>query len=353
MITDDMGGVNMNQPNHATQSTGHTDDELGSDQRLSLDGALRGEAPHILAALYKFVELDDIEGLKIKLLEEMQRLEIKGTILLAAEGINGTISGARAELDHFLSFLRSDARFSDLSHKESYAFDEPFHRAKVNLKREIVTMGIEGVDPNKIVGTYVAPREWNELISDPKTILIDTRNDYEYRIGSFRGAVNPKTEAFREFPSWVEEHHEELSEKPKVAMFCTGGIRCEKATAYLKEKGFEEVYHLQGGILKYLEEVEEQESLWDGECFVFDERVSVGHNLVPGQYDLCHGCRSPITEEEKQSARYEPGVCCPHCYDKISAERKSGFRERHRQIQLARARGERHVGQKMPRDTTR
>jgi UPF0176 protein len=318
------------------------------DHELDLKDALKGEAPYILAALYKFVRLDDFEELKPKYLNEMNRLEVKGSLLLATEGINGTIAGAREPLNQFLDFLKSDPRLQDLTHKESYALEEPFHRAKVNLKREIVTMGVPDVNPNKVVGTYVPPKEWNDLISDPDTILIDTRNDYEYRIGTFQGAINPETTSFREFPQWLEDRHEELSQKPKIAMFCTGGIRCEKATSYLKDRGFDEVYHLQGGILKYLEEIKEPESLWDGECFVFDERVSVRHQLAPGEYDLCHGCRSPITEEEKQSAHYEPGVCCPHCFDKLTEDRKASFRERQKQIKLAEERNERHIGRKMP-----
>ena len=323
------------------------------ESELNLRDALGGEAPFILAALYKFVRLDDYEELKPKLLAEMNRLEIKGSLLLATEGINGTVAGARQALDQFLSFLKSDPRLHDITHKESYAFEAPFHRAKVNLKREIVTMGIPDVDPNKVVGTYVSPKEWNDLISDPDTLLIDTRNDYEYRIGTFQGAINPETTSFREFPQWIEDRKEELSEKPRIAMFCTGGIRCEKATSYLKDRGFNEVYHLHGGILKYLEEVDEQESMWDGECFVFDERVSVKHKLAPGEYDLCHGCRSPITETEKQSELYEPGVCCPHCFHDLTEDRKARFRERQKQIKLAEQRNERHIGRQMPYQTKR
>ena len=321
--------------------------------QVTLQEALSGQAPFIIAALYKFVHLPDFEVLKPTLLGEMKRLEIKGSLLLAEEGINGTVCGERSALTEFLNFLRSDTRFADLEHKESYAFEEPFHRAKVNLKREIVTMGIPNIDPTETVGTYVQPEEWNELISDPNTLLIDTRNDYEYRIGTFQGAVNPETETFREFPQWLDDHETMLSSKPKVAMFCTGGIRCEKATSLLKAKGYDEIYHLKGGILKYLEEIDRSESLWDGECFVFDERVSVGHELAPGKYQLCHGCRSPITSEEIQSDLYEPGVCCPHCYDKISDERKASFRERHKQIKLAEQRNERHIGRPMPNSTRR
>ncbi len=332
-----------------------TADQATSDQLrdISLNEALRGEASFIVAALYKFVPLNDFEDLKPKILAEMNRLEIKGSLLLAQEGINGTVAGSRDTLDEFITCLRQDPRLSDLPYKESYAFEEPFHRAKVNLKREIVTMGVPGVDPNKVVGTYVKPKEWNELISDPNTVLVDTRNDYEYRIGTFEGAINPNTTSFREFPQWIEDHRDLLQEKPKVAMFCTGGIRCEKATSYMKTLGYDEVFHLEGGILKYLEEVAEEKSLWQGECFVFDERVSVAHGLKPGEYDLCHGCRSPITEAQKQSEQYEPGVCCPYCFDVLTDERKASFRERHKQIKLAEMRNEKHIGRPMPYQTER
>lgn len=323
------------------------------DRSLTLKEALSGGAPFIIAALYQFVTLEDCVELKDRFQGEMERLNICGSILLAREGINGTIAGSREALDEFLLFLRSDPRLSTLPHKESYAFVEPFHRAKVLLKKEIVTMGIPEIDPNEIVGTYVPPSEWNELISSPDTILIDTRNDYEYEIGTFRGAVNPNTTSFREFPQWLSDHETLLQSRPKVAMFCTGGIRCEKATSLLKERGYSEIYHLQGGILKYLEEVDQAESLWDGECFVFDERVSVGHALEPGSYHLCHGCRAPITQEDLQSELYEPGVTCPRCYDQLSEERKASFRERHKQIKLAEQREERHIGRKMPYKTQR
>lgn len=340
---------------HSFSSSIDPESVQGQDQKveLGLKEALQGDAPFILAALYKFVTLDNYEDLKPLILDEMHRLEIKGSLLLATEGINGTVSGAREPLDQFLAFLKQDQRLSDLTHKESYALEEPFHRAKVNLKREIVTMGVPGVDPNRVVGTYVTAKEWNDLISKPDTLLIDTRNDYEYRIGTFQGAVNPKTTSFREFPQWLEDRRDELSAKPRIAMFCTGGIRCEKATSYLKDRGFDEVYHLQGGILKYLEEVDENDSLWDGECFVFDERVSVRHKLAPGEYDLCHGCRVPITEDDKQSIYYEPGVCCPHCFHELTEDRKSRFRERQKQIKLAEQRNERHIGRAMPYQTRR
>ncbi len=268
--------------------------------------------------------------------------------MLANEGINGTIAGPREGIDKVLAYLKSDARLSGLQHKESLDEEMPFYRMKVKLKREIVTMGVEGIDPNLVVGTYVRPEDWNDLVNDPDVLLIDTRNDYEYSIGSFKGAVDPQTTTFREFPEYVRSHLDPQKQK-KVAMFCTGGIRCEKASAFMLQEGFEEVYHLQGGILKYLEEVPEAESTWEGECFVFDNRVAVNHRLEKGQYDQCYGCRMPITDEDKQSDKYRKGVCCPHCYDSLSADQIERFSERQKQIELARARGEIHVGEQVPR----
>ena len=233
----------------------------------------------------------------------------------------------------------------DLDHKESHAQEMPFHRMKVRLKKEIVTMGVAGIDPNDSVGTYVEPDDWNALISDPDVVVIDTRNDYEVSIGTFDGAIDPKTKSFRDFPDWVKSQSG-LTPKSKVAMFCTGGIRCEKSTAYLKSLGIEEVYHLKGGILKYLETVPEQDSLWRGECFVFDQRVSVRHGLELGAYDMCHACRHPIDEEDKISPHYVPGVSCPHCYDATSAEQKSRYAERQHQVDIAEQRGQVHIGQK-------
>ncbi|MCB1672422.1 MAG: rhodanese-related sulfurtransferase, partial [Pseudomonadales bacterium] len=237
-------------------------------------------------------------------------------------------------------------RFAAIDVKESLAEENPFYRTKVKLKKEIVTMGVEDIDPNYIVGTYVEPRDWNRLIADPDVTLIDTRNHYEYQIGTFQGAINPATETFREFPGYVSENLDP-SRQRKVAMFCTGGIRCEKSTAYLKQLGFDEVYHLKGGILKYLEEVPASESLWQGECFVFDNRVTVNHDLEKGQYDQCHACRMPIDETDKQSEHYQKGVSCPHCYDRHSRQQVKRFAERERQVQLARKRGEAHIGQPM------
>jgi UPF0176 protein len=262
---------------------------------------------------------------------------------LALEGLNGTISGSKASIDGVIQFLQDDGRFDNLEIKFSHSETTPFKRLKVKLKKEIVTLGVEHIDPLSSVGTYIAPQDWNALISDPDVVLIDTRNNYEYEIGSFKGAINPNTETFREFPTYTKDNLEKYRGK-KVAMFCTGGIRCEKSTAYLKSQGFDTVYHLQGGILKYLEEMDEEQSLWEGECFVFDDRVAVKHNLEQGQYDQCHACRYPITQEDKQHPHYEKGVSCPRCHGSRSETQVSRYRERERQIQLAKARGEEHIG---------
>ena len=298
----------------------------------------------VVAALYKFVRLGDFEQLREPLLALMLAQDVRGTLLLANEGINGTIAGPRAGIDTVLGWLREDPRLADLEHKESFHDAHPFLRTKVKLKKEIVTMGVEGIDPNRTVGTYLSPQEWNAVISDPETLLIDTRNDYEVEVGTFKGAINPETRTFREFPEYVKETLDPARHK-KVAMFCTGGIRCEKSTAYLKEQGFEEVYHLKGGILKYLEEMPKEESLWEGECFVFDERVTVDHDLNPGEFDQCHACRRPISEQEKASEKFQLGVSCPKCFDESSPEQKARFAERQKQIELARARGRQHRGQ--------
>ena len=298
----------------------------------------------VVCALYKFVRLEDFEKLRQPLLDCMLQHKVRGTLLLAHEGINGTISGSRAGIDAVLAHLQGDPRLNPLDCKESYHAEPPFLRSKVKLKKEIVTMGVEGIDPRQSVGTYVDPENWNQLISDPDVFLVDTRNDYEYEIGTFSGAVNPKTETFREFPEYVQ-HNLDPNKHKKVAMFCTGGIRCEKSTAYLRELGFGEVYHLKGGILKYLEEVPEEESLWQGECFIFDERVAVNHQLEKGKYDQCHACRYPITEADKQHPHYQKGASCHRCHGKQSEAQRQRYAERERQIELARARGESHLGQ--------
>jgi len=297
---------------------------------------------YICAALYKFVELNDYKELRDPLYQTLIANDVKGTLLLAREGINGTICGTRKAIDNVLNYLRSDERFADIEHKESPSDEQAFYRTKVKLKKEIVTLGVDWVDPKSSVGTYVDPEKWNDLIADPEVLVIDTRNEYEYAVGTFEGAINPKTDSFREFPEYVKQHLDPEKHK-KVAMFCTGGIRCEKSTAYLKEQGFDEVYHLKGGILKYLEMMPENNSRWNGECFVFDQRVTVKHGLAQGEYDQCYACRMPITAEEMQSEHYQKGVSCPHCYDKTSVEQKERFAERERQIQLAKARGEKHI----------
>lgn len=301
----------------------------------------------VVAAMYKFVGLPDFEQLREPLLDFCMAQGIKGTLLLAHEGINGTVSGTREAIDNLLAYLRQDPRFADIDHKESFEQGIPFYRMKVKLKKEIVTMGIEDIDPNKTVGTYVEPKDWNALISDPDVTLIDTRNYYEYNIGTFKGAVNPETTTFRELPDYVAKNLDPAKHK-KVAMFCTGGIRCEKSTAYMKQQGFDEVYHLKGGILKYLEEVPKEHTLWEGECFVFDNRVAVDHDLNKGRYDQCHGCRHPITEDDKLSPLYLKGVACPRCYEAQTPEQRARFAERQKQIELAKARNEDHIGAMPP-----
>lgn len=271
-----------------------------------------GSMVWVVATFYKFTKLPDYAEQRSLLLTQCQELGLKGTILLAPEGINGTLAGDRSAIDCMLAHLRQDPRLADLEHKESTATSAPFQRMKVKLKREIVTLGRAEVDPTDQVGQYVTPQDWNQLISDPEVLLIDTRNEYEVGIGTFQGAVNPHTHSFREFPDYVAAHLDPARHK-KVAMFCTGGIRCEKATSLLKQQGFEQVYHLQGGILKYLEEVSPAESCWQGECFVFDERVAVGQGLAPGTYDLCYACGHPISAADKASTAYVEGVSCPHC----------------------------------------
>ncbi|MDR6817145.1 UPF0176 protein [Neorhizobium sp. 2083] len=297
----------------------------------------------LVAALYHFARFDRYESFREPLQAFCDENGIKGTLLIAREGINGTVAGSDAAISGLLAYLRAQPEFTGLEHKESRASKMPFLRMKVRPKKEIVTMGVEDIDPNRIVGTYVDPKDWNALISDPETIVIDTRNDYETAIGIFKGAVDPQTKTFREFPDWVK-NNPGLHNKPKIAMYCTGGIRCEKATAFMKEQGFDEVFHLKGGILKYLEEVPQEESLWEGACFVFDERVSVEHGLREGNHKLCHACRSPITAEEVTSPYYEEGVSCSTCYPTRTEEDRDRYRQRQFQIALARKRGVKHIG---------
>ena len=298
---------------------------------------------YLTCALYKFVSLPDFAELQAPLQKVMADNNVFGTLLLATEGINGTIAGLPTDVQAVLEWLEQQPLLSGIDQKNSYHSDIPFYRTKVKLKKEIVTMGVEGIDPRQVVGTYVKPSDWNALISDPEVVVVDTRNDYEVEIGTFKNAIDPQTKTFRDFPAWAGENLNKEKHK-KVAMFCTGGIRCEKSTAYMKEQGFDEVYHLEGGILKYLEEVPQDQTLWEGECFVFDNRVAVGHDLKRGSYDQCHACRMPITEQEKQSKFYQQGLACHHCHDVVEDDRKARFAERQKQVELAKQRGEKHIG---------
>lgn len=309
-------------------------------------------AQYVTCALYKFVALPNYGSIRHPLLEIMTDNQVFGTLLLAAEGINGTISGTRIGIDSVLDWLAQQPGLENIDTKESYSDNIPFYRTKVKLKKEIVTMGVEGIDPNQVVGTYVKPADWNALISDPDVLVVDTRNDYEVEIGTFKDAINPKTKSFREFPAWAAENIGADKNK-KIAMFCTGGIRCEKSTAFMKEQGFDEVYHLEGGILKYLEEIPKDQTLWQGECFVFDNRVAVDHDLKRGSYDQCHACRMPITEKEKELDSYQEGLSCHHCFGTLSEEQKQRFAQRQKQMQLAKARGEEHIGSAAQLDTER
>ena len=305
------------------------------------------QCSYVVAALYRFARLPQFEALREPLLDQCVLLGIRGTLLLANEGINGTVAGTREGIDSLLAYLKAIPELAELDHKESFCDELPFYRMKVKLKKEIVTMGVEGIDPQVTVGRYIEPKDWNALISDPDVLLVDTRNDYEVEIGTFKGALDPNTSSFREFPEYVKTHLDPSKQK-KVAMFCTGGIRCEKATAYMIEQGFDEVFHLKGGILKYLEEVPENQSLWQGECFVFDNRVSVNHRLEKGDYDQCHGCRFPITEQDKLDSRYVAGVSCPRCHDLLTEDQRMRFSERQKQIQLAKKRRQVHIGSSYP-----
>jgi UPF0176 protein len=298
-----------------------------------------------VAALYKFTAFDDPAALRGPLLKLCEQVGIKGTLLLAKEGINGTIAGSDNALAAVLDHIRALPGCADLDVKFSHAPQMPFNRMKVRVKREIVTMGEPDIDPRLAVGHYVDPHDWNALIADPNTVLIDTRNDYEVAVGTFQGAVDPHTSSFRDFPEWFRQHREELlAGKKRVAMFCTGGIRCEKSTSFLRAEGVEDVYHLKGGILKYLEQVPEEQSLWQGECFVFDERVTVRHGLEPGSYALCRACRRPLDDTALAHPDYVEGVSCPACINERSDAQRAGYAERQRQEALAKGRGELHVG---------
>lgn len=300
---------------------------------------------YLVAALYKFTPLADLPGLQTRLQAVCRSNDVFGTLLIAPEGINGTIAGPEAGLRAVLTELRSLPGCADLEHKESWASEQPFLRMKVRLKKEIVTMGVPGVDPNAAVGTYVEPEDWNALITAPDVVTIDTRNEYEVRIGQFDGAINPQTMSFREFPAWFRDFR---AKRPnaRIAMYCTGGIRCEKSTAFALMEGEDEVFHLRGGILKYLETVPRDDSLWRGECFVFDRRVAVGHGLEEGDFTTCHACREPLGPEDLKSSLFVPGEACPHCHDQRGEDDRARYAERHRQQTLAETRGEDHLGRR-------
>ncbi|KAA5545246.1 rhodanese-related sulfurtransferase [Roseiconus nitratireducens] len=300
---------------------------MHENRRTTDSDSVVADSPIVVAALYRFVRLPDHESLRPRLEQLLAESAVRGSLLLAAEGINGTIAGSREGIDTVLAELRSIPEFAELDVKESRCAKQPFRRMRVRLKREIVTMGVDGIDPNQSAGTYVDPEQWNDLISDPDVLLIDTRNDYEISIGTFEGATNPGTESFRQFPEYVQQHLDPERHK-KVAMFCTGGIRCEKSTALLKQQGFQEVYHLRGGILKYLETIPESQSMWNGDCFVFDQRVSVGHGLTEGGHVMCYACGWPVSEQDQRHPDYEPGVHCPKCKDQISQEQRERFAQR-------------------------
>lgn len=304
-------------------------------------------AVHILA-LYQFAELTGFADLQEPLRNLCDAEKLQGTLLLAAEGINGTVAGSRQGLEALLTYLQDNVGLNQINAKWSTASTMPFLRMKVRLKNEIVTMGVPGTDPRALNGRRVRGQQWNALLDDPEVLVIDTRNDYEIDVGTFPGAISPRTEHFREFPQFVEEHLDPQKHR-KVAMFCTGGIRCEKATHHLLKSGFNEVYHLDGGILQYFEDMPAQDNRWQGECFVFDGRVSVDKELRPGSYTQCHACRHPLSPAEREDRRFEAGVSCPHCADRIDADRKSRLAERERQMALAEQRRQRHLGQKIQR----
>jgi len=299
-----------------------------------------------IAALYRFLRIAEPEAWREPLLAFCASRGIRGTLLLACEGINGTVAGRTSAIDELVAHLQHELAIAGLEVKYSWSQTMPFHRLKVRVKREIVTMGIDDVDPLSGVGAYVEPADWNRLIDDPATIVIDTRNDYETAIGTFERAIDPQTSSFRGFPQWVERNADQLKGR-RLAMFCTGGIRCEKATAYLKSRGFDDVHHLKGGILRYLEEVPPDQSRWKGECFVFDERVSVAHGLVVGEAELCRACRHPLTPLDRSSPQFAAGVSCPHCHGERTQEDRRRYAERQRQVVLAERRGEAHIGQRM------
>ena len=300
---------------------------------------------YTVCAFYKFINIPNHEYLKEPINNFLNKNKIMGTILIAHEGINGTISGRENAIIDLLNFLKKELKLQYIDYKLSFHNENPFYRTKVRLKKEIVTMGEPSIDPKQSTGTYIEPELWNELIEDKDTILIDTRNEYEIDIGTFENSINPHTKSFRDFPTFADKKLNPKKHK-KIAMFCTGGIRCEKSTAYLKQKGFDQVYHLKGGILNYLKKIPKNKSKWIGECFVFDNRVSVDHDLKKGNFDQCHACRMPISAEDKDSQYYKKGISCPHCYKLTSEERKKRFKERQKQVELANKRGKLHIGNK-------
>jgi UPF0176 protein len=285
----------------------------------------------IIATFYKFVPLADPAQLRAQVLEQCSGEGLRGTILLAPEGMNATVAGSRSAIDYLLTWLHERPEIGEFPHQESTTDAAPFERMKVKLKREIVTLGMPQVNPtNHQVGEYVDPLDWNQVISDPEVVVVDTRNNFEVEMGTFQGAVNPHTASFRELPDYVATHLDPAKHK-KVAMFCTGGIRCEKATAFMLQQGFEQVYHLRGGILNYLKSVPEAASLWQGECFVFDERVAVDHQLQPGHYELCLGCGHPVSLKDMALPHYQVGISCPYCYADLTPEKRARLEERQRQ----------------------
>ena len=299
--------------------------------------------PVVVAAVYKFVHLPDYREIRRELSAVCKENQVKGTILLAEEGINGTVAGSRAGIDNLMRFLARDMRFDHLEYKESYAAMIPFHRMKIKLKKEIVTMGRADIAPASLSGKRVTVDQWNGLITDPEVLVIDIRNHYEYEVGTFLNAISPELRSFREFPGYVQNRLDPEKHR-KIAMFCTGGIRCEKASAFMLQQGFAEVYQLQGGILRYLEDVKPEENLWQGECFVFDGRVAVDGELRTGQHEQCYSCRHPLSQQDRQSDKYEQGISCPYCYDSLTVARRASLKERQRQVELAAQRNQLHVG---------
>ena len=298
-----------------------------------------------VAAFYSFIDLSDLLQLKSEFTEFLKKQDMRGTMLIASEGINGTLAGKESSINEFKNFLKSKNLYEAKNFKTSHCEYDPFPRLKIKLKDEIVTIGNKLVDPKKIVGEYIPPEDWNQLIADEEVMVLDTRNTYEHSIGSFKNAIQPETTNFREFPAWLDQVEASgLDKNKKVAMFCTGGIRCEKASSLMRSKGFENIYQLQGGILNYLEKINEEESLWKGECFVFDDRVAINHKLKVGSYDMCHGCRMPITESDKNSEHYERGISCPNCFNMKTPDQKKRYAERQKQVDLAKLRNEKHIG---------